>query len=73
MRVHNVPDKRSQTAPDEPYSAFCKVCWLPVYVLWIDKEHHHGVCPNGATRADQCTKALSAAEMTANLIKAGVR
>ncbi len=57
-------DKRS--ARDHgPFSAYCKVCWNPCYIFWIDTEPHGGVCMFGHERAGQCPDAMAAAKNTA--------
>lgn len=51
------------------FSAYCEVCWNPVYAGWIDSEPHGGVCPSGATQSDQCADAMGRAAVSANLTK----
>lgn len=53
-----------------PYSAYCQVCWNPVYTLWIDKESHGGRCMFGETCASRCPDALGRAVTTRNLMAA---
>ena len=68
--IFELPDQRAPAFPDEPYSAFCKVCWRNVYCLWMDKEHHHGGrCPDGHTRVDDCPEAREWFRMTGELAK----
>jgi hypothetical protein len=64
--VIDLPDHRALSLLDEPYSGYCKVCWNPVYVLWIDAPHG-GVCPYGNTRACDCRDAMARAETAAIL------
>lgn len=57
----DIPDRRAPAFPDKPYSAYCKVCWNAVYVLWVDKKHDmDGKCPNGCTDPDKCPDARAA-------------
>jgi hypothetical protein len=51
-------DSRALAFPDEPYSAYCKVCWNAVYTFWTDKsDHHGGVCAFGHATAASCPEA----------------
>ncbi len=55
----DLPDRRALAFPDEPFSAYCKVCWQGVYCLWIDKEdHHRGECMFGHKKIDDCKQAM---------------
>lgn len=58
--IPELPDRRS-ACDHGPFSAYCKVCWNPVYVLWIDKHPHGGVCPFGHTKAATCPDVWAAA------------
>ena len=58
MTVDNIPDKRSPSLASEPYSAYCQVCWRPVYTGWIDKEPHNGNCILGHHSALDCPDAI---------------
>jgi hypothetical protein len=42
----DLPDARALSLPDEPYSAYCKVCWQSIYGCWVDTVPHHGKCPS---------------------------
>ena len=62
--MSELPDIRS--AHDHgPYSGYCKVCWCPVYTLWIDKEPHNGKCMNNCKNAVDCHEAKARAETIA--------
>ena len=54
----DLPDQRALAFPDEPFSAYCRVCWQNVYCLWIDKEPHGGVCIFGAIKAQDSKQAM---------------
>jgi hypothetical protein len=62
-----IPDRRS-LCDHGPYSAYCTVCWYPVYVWWIDAKPHGGVCIDGCTQADRCREAMNRAESDAVMI-----
>ena len=63
MAIPEIKDHRALAFPDEPYSAYCKVCWYPIYTVWIDREdHHNGECPEGHLRADECENARARME-----------
>ena len=64
-----VKDHRCLSFPNEPYSAYCKVCWYPVYTIWIDKEPPGGKCFNGCTDAAQCIEAKNRAKDSAVMEK----
>jgi len=67
MAIATVPDHRAPGLPDVPYSAFCQVCWYPVYILWIEPENHHGACMDGKASATECQEAMSRARFAASL------
>lgn len=54
----DLPDRRALGLPEEPYSAYCRVCWQGVYGLWIEREPHNGVCPFGADAIGNCQQAM---------------
>lgn len=71
MTSATLPDRRSPAFPNEPYSAYCRVCWSPVYALWIDNgENPRGKCQFGHAVATQCEDAMNAAHNKASVIKA---
>lgn len=53
-----LPDKRALGMPDTAFSAYCKVCWFPVYLFWVD-EPHDGACINDCTLAANCAEAAN--------------
>ena len=54
-----MPDVRALAYPDEPYSAYCRVCWQAIYAGWIDeKNHHSGECMDGHLRMKDCAHAM---------------
>lgn len=56
--IRCLPDQRAPAFPDEPYSAYCRLCWANVYCLYIDRENHHGSkCIDGHTDPSQCREA----------------
>lgn len=57
-------DLRALSMTDAPYSAYCRRCWEPVYICWIDPDHGgkcafpeqlktNGVCQEAMNRARQ--------------------
>ena len=59
MKSREIRDQRAPAFPDEPFSAYCKVCWQNIYCLWIDKnDHHEGKCLHGAERMQDCQQAM---------------
>uniref|UniRef100_A0A837ANX5 Uncharacterized protein n=1 Tax=Xanthomonas vasicola pv. vasculorum NCPPB 890 TaxID=1184265 RepID=A0A837ANX5_XANVA len=60
-------DHRCPGLPDMPYSSYCKVCWYPVYTLWIDRDDHGGRCMHGCSSATECVEAASRARSAAAL------
>ena len=57
--MDTLPDRRAIAFPDEPFSAYCKVCWQCVYPLWIDKDDHHkGECMFGHAKMGDCKQAM---------------
>lgn len=64
--MSHIPDRRSMR-DHGPYSAYCKVCWNPVYALWIGSEPHGGVCPDGHKSASDCFDARNRSETAARI------
>ncbi len=60
-------DFRALSLPDEPYSAYCRTCWYPVYKLWSDKVHHGSGCHSGHESASTCPDALGRAKFAADM------
>lgn len=58
MQMDDLPDRRALGLPEQPYSAYCRVCWQPVYAFWIDSEPHRGECVEGARVIGGCRQAL---------------
>jgi hypothetical protein len=68
MPIRELPDHRS--AHDHgPFSAYCQVCWYPIYTLWIDKTAHHGACMYGHSRAGDCPEARARAQFSQSVLK----
>lgn len=65
--MQELPDRRSLGLPDEPFSAYCKVCWQNVYCLWIDKAPHGGVCMFGHRKMSDCKQATDWAQMVGRI------
>ena len=62
MTMNALPDRRALAFQDEPFSAYCRVCWNAVYVLWIDgADHHRGACIHGVPSATDCPEARACA------------
>lgn len=57
--VRELPDHRCLSMPDVPYSSYCKVCWHPIYTLWISKADHKGACMHGHVDARDCREACN--------------
>lgn len=68
--IADLPDFRAPSLKDEPYSAYCKVCWQTVYSLWIDKIPHNGACIFGHTKIEQCSQAMEWEEFKGRIRKA---
>jgi hypothetical protein len=66
-QIPEIPDLRS--ARDHgPWSAYCHICWYPVFTLWIDKEPPpNKTCMHGASCAAQCPDALGRAKTSAEI------
>jgi hypothetical protein len=64
--MDNLPDRRALAFPDEPFSAYCKVCWQCVYLLWTDKVPHGGACMFGHTKMTDCKQAMEWARTSVN-------
>jgi hypothetical protein len=63
-------DRRALAFPDEPYSAYCKLCWNAVYTFWADKsDHHGGVCEFGHATVADCPEAAGRERNKARLAK----
>ena len=54
-----IPDRRALGMPDEPYSAYCRVCWQATYRFWVDRQPHDGSCPFGAKQITDCEQAMA--------------
>lgn len=65
--IEELPDRRALGYPGRPYSAYCKVCWLPVYIGWIDKDHLPGPCIEGATNPLRCGEAIRRNKLRAQI------
>ena len=68
--MKELKDHRCPGLPNKPYSSYCKVCWYPIYTLWMSKEDHNGECHHGCKSADTCPEAINRATFSANLQKA---
>lgn len=66
--MRRLPDRRAPGLPDLPYSAYCRVCWNPVYALWIAGDHG-GACPEAAASAEACGDAMGRARLSAEVAK----
>ena len=51
------------------FDAHCRVCWEPVYVLWVSDEDPAGECMDGHKRASDCPEAMARARTSAALAK----
>ncbi len=52
--IPDIPDRRALGYPKVPFSAYCKLCWEPVYILWVDKKHAPEGCAFGHETAESC-------------------
>ncbi|WP_421782695.1 hypothetical protein [Kiloniella litopenaei] len=66
-KIKSLPDHKTANGK---FSSYCKVCWNPIYTLWISDEDHGGVCPEGAKQAHECSDAMGRAKFSAELKKA---
>lgn len=68
--MDSLPDRRAIAFPDEPFSAYCKVCWQSVYPFWIDKkDHHRGECMFGHSKMEDCKQAMDWARFIGRIKK----
>jgi len=56
--IKDIADQRSPTVPGRAYSAYCHVCWCPIYILWADNTDHESKCIEGCDKAADCHTAL---------------
>lgn len=70
MMMETLPDRRS-LKDHGPYSAYCRVCWNPVYSLWIGDEPPPGTCVLGKAVAHECSDAVGRALLSAAVSAAG--
>lgn len=66
--IPELPDRRS-ACDHGPYSAYCRVCWNPVYIFWIDKHPHNGVCPHGGHTSPMTCPDVQAAAHNTKMIR----
>lgn len=66
--MEELPDIRSLTDYG-PYSGYCKVCWYPVYRLWVDKEPPPSTCVHACYNARDCPDVKGRAELKASMLK----
>jgi hypothetical protein len=64
-----IPSLPERLTLNKKFSAYCEVCWRPVYCLWIDSEPHGGVCVHGHSKAHECPDAMGEARLIASLRK----
>jgi hypothetical protein len=65
--IPELADSRALGMKDEPFSAYCRVCWQRVYALWIDTVPHGGVCPFGASKLEDCDQAMDWERVTGEI------
>jgi hypothetical protein len=51
------------------FDAYCRICWNPVYALWVDSVDPEGKCMFGHGRAEECPDAMAAARNSAVVAK----
>lgn len=66
IRPHDIPERKTL---NKKFDAYCRVCWNPVYLLWIDDEDPSGQCMFGHKHAHECEDAMSRAQLQATLAK----
>lgn len=66
--VVELPDIRS-LKDHGPYSGYCKVCWNPVYQLWVGDEPPPGTCVHCCENAAECPDSRGRSELKAALLK----
>jgi hypothetical protein len=59
VQPQDLPDFRSRGLPDQPFSAYCQVCWHTIYTLWISRQPHGGVCMHGCNKSQDCPEAAA--------------
>jgi hypothetical protein len=67
MTTAGLKDFRALSLPDEPFSAYCKTCWYPVYKLWCDTVHHGSGCHSEHATAADCPDAMGRAKFAADM------
>lgn len=67
--METVPDQRS-LKDYGPYSAYCHICWEPIYRLWIDTESPGGRCGFGHRNITECDFAMGMARFKGETRKA---
>lgn len=68
--MREIKDHRCLGLPNVPYSSYCKVCWYPIYTLWVDNHDHEGACMHGCKQASECSEARNRARFSAEIEKA---
>lgn len=65
----SLPERRTL---NQKFSAYCKVCWEPVYCLWISSEDPAGLCGESVGNTDpmKCSLAVSRFQWKATIAKA---
>lgn len=70
MEARTVPDRRAVAFPDKPFSAYCRVCWHPIYTLWCDRrDDPDGECMHGHKAAQDCPEARNRDADSAGIAK----
>lgn len=67
--MRDVPDHRALGMKGVPYSSYCRVCWHPIYTLWIGPEDHGGKCMHGKTLSTDCEEARNRDAFSAEIAK----
>lgn len=66
MSIPDVPDIRTARGHG-PYSAYCRLCWNPVYKLWIQEDAPDGKCQFGREGPHCCPDAINRARNAATI------
>jgi len=66
----SIPELKPLQNVTGKFSAYCGVCWLDVYRLWVDKASpDYSRCPMGDYTAQTCPNAIAHARNTAMIAK----
>ena len=68
--MESIKDIRAPNHKDVPYSAYCEVCWRPVWRMDLSKEPFNGECVEKQTDPMECQNNVSAINWGSQLKRA---